>query len=801
MSSLRTRKSTALGSISRSSRGTKQQQQQPAKLSKSNKDARKSRVDDKIKKRLSMRYADISAPTDVSGVPSVPTIPTALRPGRAQGRGDVAEPTKPTKEQLKEAENKLLDADNFDPDAYLKIKLANSTEAELKTLQSSLQTSKDDVAVDLQRNVFKNYAQFVEISKEISTLENEMLELKESLAEWKSMPGVLHIDESSSAADRRRNVRSSIADLRVLYANQMQALHSQVEGSAKFVPTTPGRHVVSEMDNIAELNAATYKPINTVRFVILDDAVLVARKRRRRNANESDKLVADRCWTLNEMLVLDTKDSTALVNVFKIRQGKETHVYRTETSGEKRALLVQLRSVAEEFYAKKRREREGEYERRKTIFSNGDRTGDDWMVDLAAQAGMSDGAKEKAERDTQWIGDFTDELAVAIALREWEKAAGLVEEGEAKVANMPQLSIKLTPLTASLTASLLQALSSPNNMKAMVVRLIHLLIRLRAGPAARTTFLSARAETIKRLVRMIRFEGQIGMYVNDLAVVIFTAIKHTADWYLTSFKENEDASAYIEWARQQMESFAAIFRKQVYSSDVEQKTIDEAYNITYLQHRRLLQEYGIDFRFLLDDLLLEHPKEKPVPPPIVQPIFDRPKFSASLSSSASSSNLRSPRSIPTTSSAPVSRSRTPVNYTAAPAVSVVPPMPPLPPSGPSRPTTPSARPTTPSSTAYPSTASARPTTPSARSRPGSPTSPRISNTTSVSPTPMRTAAPVPIRPGAPTPTLSESLRSRASPAPPPRSRDRPSSNAGARPLLSSRASRAGESVGSTGGYF
>jgi len=45
-----------------------------------------------------------------------------------------------------------------------------------------------------------SYAQFVTISKEIGTLENEMMELKESLSEWKSMPSVLHIDESASVA-------------------------------------------------------------------------------------------------------------------------------------------------------------------------------------------------------------------------------------------------------------------------------------------------------------------------------------------------------------------------------------------------------------------------------------------------------------------------------------------------------------------------------------------------------------------------------------------------------------------------
>lgn len=171
----------------------------------------------------------------------------------------------------------------------------------------------------------------------------------------------------------------------------MQNLHAQIEGSAKFVPTTPGRHVVAEIDGIFALNAATYKPMSTVRFVLLDDAVLVARKRRRRNASESDKLVADRCWPLNEMLVLDTKDTAsscfqypsdtgscslspftpALVNVFKVKHGKETHVYRTDSASDKKNMLAQFRHIAEELSAKRRKEREGEHERRKSLWAGG----------------------------------------------------------------------------------------------------------------------------------------------------------------------------------------------------------------------------------------------------------------------------------------------------------------------------------------------------------------------------------------------------------------------------------------------
>ena len=168
----------------------------------------------------------------------------------------------------------------------------------------------------------------------------------------------------------------------------------------------------------------------------------------------------------------------------------------------------------------------------------------EWMADLANKgADMGSSGKEKSERDARWIGDWSDELTVSIALREWETAVALVEEGESKLQTIPSLGTKLTPLKAALTAALLQSLSAPSNKKSAVVSLISLLVRLKAGAAARNTFLTARADVIKKCVRKITFEGHIGSYIADLATVVFTGIKHTADWFLASFKENEVASS------------------------------------------------------------------------------------------------------------------------------------------------------------------------------------------------------------------------------------------------------------------
>lgn len=126
-----------------------------------------------------------------------------------------------------------------------------------------------------------------------------------------------------------------------------------------------------------------------------------------------------------------------MTNVFKIKHNKETHVYRTETPSDKKSLLVQFRQVAEELAAKKRKEREGEHERRKSMWTGGASTPavPDWMADLTMK-GLSDGngggsdAKAKAERDSRWLNEWADDLTVAVALREWDKAVELVERGQ-----------------------------------------------------------------------------------------------------------------------------------------------------------------------------------------------------------------------------------------------------------------------------------------------------------------------------------------------------------------------------------
>lgn len=208
-----------------------------------------------------------------------------------------------------------------------------------------------------------------------------------------------------------------------------------------------------------------------------------------------------------------------------------------------------------------------------------------------------------------WIGDFNDELSVAIATRSFEDAVVLVEKGKIV---LPQLSgdaqatflfrSKLEQRTAELVTTLLEDLSDPAIRKSGVVRTTAWLLRLGQGERAREALLNSRGSLVRRRARQIKFEGDISLYISELAIVCFTLIKNTCEWYMAAFKDNSMASGFVRWASEQVELFAETFRRQVYGVDQDASVIDESLNITRA-HGAMLKDVGLDFTFLLDSLL------------------------------------------------------------------------------------------------------------------------------------------------------------------------------------------------------
>lgn len=129
--------------------------------------------------------------------------------------------------------------------------------------------------------------------------------------------------------ERRRTQRNSVFDLQNLYRNQLTQLWSIVEGSQKYLPVVPGRHLVFELHNVVELNPATYKPKQNVSIFLLNDVLLIAGKRRNKGSSspgvgsEKDRdrgrMVAERCWNLIELGIVDVKDGGGKLRHYDIK--------------------------------------------------------------------------------------------------------------------------------------------------------------------------------------------------------------------------------------------------------------------------------------------------------------------------------------------------------------------------------------------------------------------------------------------------------------------------------------------------
>lgn len=655
-------------------------------------------VGSNIKKRLSMRYAEPTqlGPGGFSAIPAVPSLPPMPEilvddrphhqlddhypPGIGESTNDAAyDPDDAELNAIRKSsdtarsrtdifdndpnvDSQLLSQSDFDPQAYLRAKLSHQTESSLRTFKASLATAKQAANDDIKRQVFHHYSEFITISKEIATLENDMLELKELLSEWKQLPQALELDDSSTTtasfsdsfssrtkASGKAN-RNSTLDLQQIYRAQITSLWEGIEGSQKFLPYVPGRHLIAEASSFTELNAATYKPQQSVALFLLDDLLLIA-TRRKRQMSAKVRLVAERCFSLAEIVVIDLKDGGDLTNAIKIKRARETYVYRTDRAQDKRALLNAFRRVAEEL-AKKRRN-ESEYgaaeearKRESTLLSSppiaqhqfdalrlggtsSSRLNDGGLLTpISEHGGPMDGAggvmaaaaaSAASERKDpgRWNNDFADELSVCIALREWEQAVTLIEKGRAVLSTYTSsndtssldLSTKLAARTAELIAAISTDFSKSHLKKSSVLRNASFLLRLDQGEKARQLFLDARTELLKKRTRQIKFEGDTGMYVSELAMVHFTLIKNTSEWYMAAFKDGRMASGFVQWAWERVEEYAELFRRQVYGSEEEGaggEVVGEMKEIS-LRLASQLKEVGLDFSFLLEQLLEAEP--------------------------------------------------------------------------------------------------------------------------------------------------------------------------------------------------
>ncbi|TAQ87561.1 hypothetical protein B7494_g4137 [Chlorociboria aeruginascens] len=594
------------------------------------------KTSDLVKRRYSTRFNNI--PSDLNAgappIPSVPSLPQQLVSGpKDRGRGP-----SPGKSQALGVDMKALRDPNLRADQYIAGLLSDASEQEIEEYQQSLRKVRNRASTDLQQNVYQNRTQFIKISKEAEKLKGEMRALRNLMSDLKANTTALRttssqghtssdgFDQGFPSTLSKRDKRSSVADRTAMWNSQLQALWKSVEGSQKFLPALPGRHVIQNAGLWIELDNATWKSRRAMQIILLNDHLLVAsRKKRKLDApNSADqrqapsKLVADRCWPLLDIEMVDlagTGESTSgrnkVADAIMIRGvGQESFTYRTEKSddNEKASLMMNFRKAVEELRKGLRSEMETSNKAKETINYFASRDPGllkktellETLSDIKDMLIEVDGKQQ----NLRWVESQVDELDIDIALQRFDTAVQRVEQLNSLAKSLKSnavaqdfINFKADERAAKLAGLITRELVVSHNEPKKTKRNVSWLARLGFEDRAREAYLEARGNIIHRRSRQCIFEGNLHQYIWEVSFVYFTIIRNTVSTFQTCFPPLL-MSACVKWAKEQVDAFNLILTRQLSSTEQEGQRWTECVNQAK-EHAHMLAEVGLDFKSLI----------------------------------------------------------------------------------------------------------------------------------------------------------------------------------------------------------
>eukprot|EP01117_Protostelium_nocturnum_P019177 TRINITY_DN8243_c0_g1_i1.p1 TRINITY_DN8243_c0_g1~~TRINITY_DN8243_c0_g1_i1.p1 ORF type:complete len:767 (-),score=243.23 TRINITY_DN8243_c0_g1_i1:543-2843(-) len=218
---------------------------------------------------------------------------------------------------------------------------------------------------------------------------------------------------------------------------------------------------------------------------------------------------------------------------------------------------------------------------------------------------------EKMKNNMDWVLDLPEKLDVTISLRQFDNAVDLIEQVTVLMQNDEKLNLvvsannnlrsEVDSRMQKLIAILLSDLSNGMNKSSESRRLIALLLRLGMPDRARETYLETRSKQIEREIKKMQLEGDLTLYISELARLVFSSINTTCEDFRASFQEPEMISGFVVWVIGELEKFGIVFRNQVLNQTDDYSTMGKCLEIATM-HCSLLESKGLSLSFILTQM-------------------------------------------------------------------------------------------------------------------------------------------------------------------------------------------------------
>eukprot|EP00117_Sycon_ciliatum_P037547 scpid53716/ scgid0291/ Exocyst complex component 8 len=521
-----------------------------------------------------------------------------------------------------------LSAPGFDAEAYVRELSRNCVgDLELQSHRKRIQAVSEETSQALKKNVYKNYTQFIETSKEISYLEAEMYQLSHQLTEERlllqSFYDLSLKDESAQREKKQEKEKTNLA-----------SLLETVEGCSQ-VTEVPGRYVVHQ-GTLMHLKSETLEAKQLIRAFLLNDSLMLTSILRKRNLNpvgthgsgpdtpprrntlqkrrihrapdgsinlnpendRSDKRGPIRyrflaLFELDNLAVVNLKETDEQSNMFKVLMFPDNYVFQTETP-EKKAEWLQIIDSTKQIHkymedAQKRNAAEGQ---KKTQ----DLLSVDWLKEVPEDLDVFlaqrdfEAAVKLVQKTTEYLSDFQHSQA----------ARDIRNRVESRVKNVCQQLV-----TELQGASGTAGKSNPSAVR----RVVAMLVKLGRSAKACELFLKNYSRVIDHHFRQLKIEGNTSLYISRLSSTFFFGLIEAAEEFRKAFSENNDsASAFVVWCLDELSDFVQRFGSQVFGGGNTLSVVAECVH-TAAQYCDKLKDVGLELTFqfrsqILSDLSL-----------------------------------------------------------------------------------------------------------------------------------------------------------------------------------------------------
>ncbi|RCN38705.1 Vps51/Vps67 [Ancylostoma caninum] len=454
----------------------------------------------------------------------------------------------------------VLMSDNFSPSEYIRDRLKGvRTGDETKKLQA-LRTEMNAINHAsqelLKNNVFQNYQQFIDASKEISHLEQEIYQLSSLLLDQKQLIENLMqmTGDDKSSVQTASSHSASAASI-----TPIQVLMQKMDGVAGILNNMRSSDKVLLYGEMMLLDPETKEDIHRAMLVLLSDRLLIG------NITPSGKYSLESTFSLNNLAVVNVKDRESgpavADQLLKLLVFPEQRYYRCDSARVKKMWLDELERAKREILHEGILARQTTIRgKRMTVQERAKRT----QLSPNTSKSLQESDEGEVNQDEMaWLQELPAELDDCIAHRDLDQAVELIHEWKqcsTKDTNIDaQLKIRENQIVQLLSDDVRRPGAVHGGPRAMK-KARTLLAQLGRGTYAMDLYLRRRSALQRAAVKDIAVSEEPLSYVRQLCTLFSGAVTDVASEF---HSQPQYYCQVLQWCSGELSMLLSLVRRHV----------------------------------------------------------------------------------------------------------------------------------------------------------------------------------------------------------------------------------------------